>query len=799
MSYKIIKAWWHSSNIIVAVFNRDVPFIPEAEILGGANVPPFKILRVPPEKFAEYSSYYISGGHVHFMLDDKNFTNVKKIGDSDYYVCGDFNGWEKAVGDPKWLMKPSRGVFERKLSVAIGELGLKRRIGFFKFLGADGRWLEPRADAPNLERDDEGNFNLRLSIDKTGLHVFAIELEGMCGLCERIRVRFPQLGVEDDVDAAQLLLNIYSDSHLGARLLNGNTLFSIFAPRATAAYVVWKMSGDKEDKVLTASSHDGAVWTAVGEGNLEGARYDWHIDGRNRDNTTNFNLRFGAADPYANAMDSSRGPSVVKFDSSLPFPAKHFSPPRWHDLVILETHLRDILARAPAELSSAERLSFEGLAKWLKDKDCYLRKTGVNCVELQPVQEFTSENASDYEWGYMPVNWFAPSSSYATDSAKTTQNEDFAKLVDAFHAAGISVVLDVVYNHTGEPNFLERIDKEYYFETAVDGSHMNYSGCGNDIRARAPMARRLIIDSLKKLVSHYGVDGFRFDLAELLGADVLREIEVELKLLKPSLILIAEPWSFRGHISAALKETGFASWNDGFREFMVSYALGGGDFSGFKYFVSASPDTSRFCAQTVNYVESHDDKCLLDRLTSMHSHPSADDLRRYKMANALVLLSLGIPMLAEGFDLVRTKNGKHNTYKDGHENALDYARATRFTGVCQWLREAVKFRLSKHAEALRIDGMPKSGYLKFYGAESTSAAAVMFNASRKTGSPRIFAAFNPASYFVEIALESDVEVCFKQIADIDRFDMRGLENPEPIIKRGVLRLAPVSLGVWIER
>lgn len=168
---------------------------------------------------------------------------------------------------------------------------------------------------------------------------------------------------------------------------------------------------------------------------------------------------------------------------------------------------------------------------------------------------------------------------------------------------------------------LVRADKEYYFELNMAGDLMNFSGCGNDYRSESPMARRMILDSLKKLVKNYGVDGFRFDLAELVGLETLREIEREMKTLKHDIILIAEPWSFRGHIAAALRDTGFASWNDGFREFMLSYALGRGDFAGFKYFVGGSRDTSRFCAQTVNYLESHDDKCLLDRITDSHENP----------------------------------------------------------------------------------------------------------------------------------------------------------------------------------
>ena len=148
--------------------------------------------------------------------------------------------------------------------------------------------------------------------------------------------------------------------------------------------------------------------------------------------------------------------------------------------------------------------------------------------------------------------------------------------MQAFHEAGIAVIMDVVYN-VGEPNHLLFIDKYYYFNLDDSNDLMNWSGCGNDLRCDTPMGRRLIIDSLKHLVQAFGVDGFRFDLAELIGVDVLREIETELKKVKPEIIMIAEPWSFRGHIQDALKASGYASWNDGFREGMVKYVRGAGN------------------------------------------------------------------------------------------------------------------------------------------------------------------------------------------------------------------------------
>ena len=139
----------------------------------------------------------------------------------------------------------------------------------------------------------------------------------------------------------------------------------------------------------------------------------------------------------------------------------------------------------------------------------------------------------------MTVNYFSPESSYAAEPEKASQIEEFRALVQDFHELDMAVIIDVVYNHVGEPNHLLFIDKYYYFHVNNGNDLMNWSGCGNDLRCDTPMGRRLIIDSLKHLVETYDVDGFRFDLAELIGIEVLRDIEVELKYIKHWLVLIS--------------------------------------------------------------------------------------------------------------------------------------------------------------------------------------------------------------------------------------------------------------------
>lgn len=799
---KIVKAWWFDRRRIAVEFSADMHTLPaiRIECPNVRDLPKYSVYRVPKMRFGEANGYYIDGGRMVFVLDLDNFPNAPLRGDETFHVCGAFNNW--TVGADEWRLNHLMGGIYT-LSIPLEKLGLNRhKNGVFKFAyGARNSWLEPRESAPNFVRDEHGNANLAFSLQKTGENVFAVEFEKNCPIIDGLKVCEDGFGICADVDLARLLCSAYSASELGVVRSGEGTRFSVFAPRAKTACVVYKFDGEQNEHFLEASRDADGVWSAVSGKNLEGALYSWYVDGDNSDGSLAFSGRTPIADPYARSLpDSGSGRAIVKFPDTLPVYDGAFATPKWHDLVIVEAHLRDVLKNAEAALTDGERLTFDGLAKWLESPECYLRQTRANCVELQPIQEFTAANPADYEWGYMPVNWFSPSSSYASDARAGTQNADFARLVGAFHGAGLAVVLDVVYNHVGEPNYMMGLDKEYYFR--LSNSHLlNFSGCGNDFKCDSAMAKRMIIDSLKEMIVRYGVDGFRFDLAELIGVDVLRDIERELKAVKRDVILIAEPWSFRGHIASALKRTGYASWNDGFREFMLKYVLNSGDFEGFKYFVSGSRAIAAWPAQTVNYLESHDDKCLLDRISANGRAPSIEDIRRYKMGYALVMLSSGIPMASEGFDILRTKGGLNNTYKNGDANALDYVRGRYHFAATRWLRNLVSFRLGADAKALRLENPPADSFYAFARAANSNASCVMFNADFSLGGARrIFAAFNPAGFETQIDAEKtgfDAEK-FVRIADIDLFDVRGIDSPAP--ERGAtVKIEALSLGVWLEK
>jgi pullulanase/glycogen debranching enzyme len=319
------------------------------------------------------------------------------------------------------------------------------------------------------------------------------------------------------------------------------------------------------------------------------------------------------------------------------------------------------------------------------------------------------------------------------------------------------------------------------------------------------MAKRLIIDSCLHYIEAFGVDGFRFDLAELLGVEVLREIEAALKRAKPDVILIAEPWSFRGHIAGALRDTGWASWNDGYRDFVREYVRGGGDPARMEYFLRGSPwYFAKWPAQTVNYTESHDDRTWLDVITENPNFngysPTANDRRRTHLMAAILFMSLGVPMLAAGQDFLRSKHGVNNTYLRGDLNALDYRRLYRFLGTHRYFADWIAFRRSELGRLLRQFSRPSEQFFQFFRTHDSSALAVVYNADFSQGRERLLFAINPTTVEVTIpvgeAVAGTMPGVWKQLADHERFFAReGHGATEPV--EAELFVPALGCGLWV--
>ena len=807
--HKLLKAYWRTRYEGVVELDQDW-FLKTRQpplFLNNLDNPLRKIKKLSPFEFAELSGYCTQGGEIIFVLSPKVFENYD-VDRQKIYVGGSFNGWDKAIGQEKWQLRPEKinGNVKLTLHLPPGTC-FKTGKSLFKFVTENKVWLEVPWDAPNVSFCENNIRNFSINPLRTGHHVFSFEKESSSRLLhgEKILWSSPNTSDECIVDYSGFLLSLKSDKELGAIVDGDKTTFRLFAPRASHVIVsIYSQLPAKTVQQIELQQDDDGVWEVDFLKNLHGHYYHYTVKGENLDKFSAFDETVQILDPYALAAADSKGPGIIIDRAQATFPFSDFTPPHWHDLVIMEAHVRDLLTHAPIDLTPEERRGFSGLTKWLQSEDCYLRETGINAVELQPIQEFDNICMEEYHWGYMTSNYFSPESSYAKNPSKASQVVEFQELVESFHRAGIAVIVDVVYNHVGEPNFLLFIDKRYYFEINSDGYLMNWSGCGNDLRTHAPMCRRLIIDSLINLMRMYHVDGFRFDLAELLGMEVLLDIEKALKKENPNVILIAEPWSFRSHMGPALRKTGFAFWNDGYRDFLAKYVHGQGNQEGIRYFLRGSLDyQARFPCQSVNYTESHDDRCWIDKITEnpnfLGENPTAQDRRRTHLMIATLMMSLGMPMIAEGQDLLRSKQSENNTYKRGDLNALSYFRALNYPSTADYFRQWIRFRRSDNGQLLRLEALPSANYIKFFHQEGFSSVATLYNAdfSLTHTNQQLLFAINPHKDPISFHIP-DVDLTqFTQIADIERFSPQGLPSSNIPLNSTSFTLPGLSCALWV--
>jgi pullulanase/glycogen debranching enzyme len=746
-----------------------------------------------PLLFAQKSAYYQQNDDIVFLLPSSrvNFINAAK---DPLFLAGEFNNWFDATKSNKFSLKLLAIDGQQYFALSLPIASLPDRMQF-KFVSAGGTWIGPEMDAPNKAYAATNCVNYCFDRKKTGRHwIFLATREPMV-IADEIFLKVGQSPLP--VDLSPWLLTCYTDAELGARVRNGSTNFRIFMPRAHSARVlIYDNLHGKPEAVDMKREYDG-TWSVEISADLHGKFYHYQALFGEESNWDGANT---ILDPYAKATCSHAGPAIVLNDHTFVPLRDNFQTHPMRDSVIIEAHVRDLLKNAPLRLKDEQRMGFNGLTKWLAKRQCYLRKIGANAVEFQPITESDARDRTEYHWGYMPVNFFSPASTYASSPAKAPV--EFKKLVKACHRAGLGVILDVVYNHVGEQKNLQNIDRDYFFRKNDDGSLQNFSGCGNDLRTESPMVKRMIIDSLTHMIKTYGVDGFRFDLAELLGRELLFTIERELRLVKRDVQIIYEPWSFRDNIGGKLQNFSASAYNDEYRDFLAKYVHGAGNFDGMKYFLNGSmPHRSAFPYQSINYVESHDDMCWIDKITEnwdhCGTHCSTNDRKRTHLALAILMASLGIPMLHAGQDMLQSKRGIGNTYRLGDVNALDYNLLKKNSQTCKFFRRWIAFRLSKRGAALRPEYVPSDGYLKFFCAPGTSAIGALYNADFSLPVRRLFFAANPHTYQCSLELGEVNFRTFRQLANGEKF-FRFSKNPGHGALDKTALLQPLGLALFIE-
>lgn len=418
----------------------------------------------------------------------------------------------------------------------------------------------------------------------------------------------------------------------------------------------------------------------------------------------------------------------------------------FEDLVIYETHVRGYTKDKSAGVSAP------GTFAGLKDKIPYLKDLGINAVELMPIFEFDEmESARVVDgvqlynyWGYNTVSFFAPNTSYAFNEEHNHEGEELKSLIKALKENGIEVILDVVFNHTAEGNEMgpcfsfKGIDNNVYYMLTPDAHYYNFSGCGNVMNCNHPVVRSFIIDCLRHWAIEYRVDGFRFDLASILGRDqngapmanppILESLAFDPVLGKMK--LIAEAWDAGGlyQVGSFPSWNRWAEWNGRYRDDMRSFLKGDDGMAGNAITrITGSRDLyspeSRGHKASVNFLTCHDGFTLYDLYSYNEKHnekngwnntdgdnnghswncgaegetddPNVNGLRRRLIKNAFaaLLCSRGPAMFFAGDEFCNTQFGNNNAYcQDNIISWLDWSRLEEFKEIHDFVRHMIQFR-----------------------------------------------------------------------------------------------------------
>lgn len=506
------------------------------------------------------------------------------------------------------------------------------------------------------------------------------------------------------------ILDAYeSAAPLGARVEGGRTEFAVFAPGAGMVQVeLFADAGGGTPRTHRLRRDSRGVWRTALDEDLTGTYYSYIIHGGDPD----FGARRRAVDPYGRLSTRHDGRSRVLAPRPPLPPGPSF--PR-QDAVIYELHVRDFTI--DPEGGAAAPGTFGGLAEGgtrlagLPTCLDHIVELGANVVQLMPVLDFPIDIAGGgYDWGYMPAHYFSPQGWYAADRTGDGRVDELRALVDALHARGLKVVFDVVYNHTCETEpgrgvCLSPCAPRYYYRERPDGTPYNGSGCGNELRTEAPMARRLILDSLAYMADTFGADGFRFDLLALMDADTIAAAGAMLRDRNPDILLYGEPWAadWAGiplPSADTLRANGFAVFDDRFRD-----ALRGSVFSSEGGFLSHGEKVGELKAalkrrdplDRIIYTECHDNHTLWDRLalvTAREGHIAWREREAMvRMGTALLLASPGIPLLHAGQEFLRTKNGAHNSFDLGDEiNMVRWRAKIEHVATATYVRGLIAMR-----------------------------------------------------------------------------------------------------------
>lgn len=621
----------------------------------------------------------------------------------------------------------------------------------------------------------------------------------------------------------------------GCHRISGRTYFTLYAPYARQVrLLLFKQCNDKKPShSLPMRAVSGGFWEYSDIRSFTGNYYVFQIDEQ----------ALPVADPYARSVstfnDFRQQAKGFIYESDFDWENDNFvSPADPRDLIIYESHVKDMTAHSSAGSNAP------GTYAAMIEKIDYFKELGINAVELLPIQHFAnyeppyaeatthvlnSWNPYAYNhWGYMTAFFFAPVNFYSREGNKEKgtwsdprgkEIDELKTLMKALHKAGITVIMDVVFNHISQYNLnpLRALAEDHYIDP-----HANTSGCGNDIRSESPVVRQMITDSIRYWMEEFHIDGFRFDLAGILDDDTLMAIRGTARSVNSNAILLGEPWGKR-YFPQQMSDLGFAVWNDTYRNGVKGenpFDRKGFIFGHWEHHLHRSNfiklltgslrmdggllSDSRY---SVNYLESHDGYTLGDFIRIVtrkkgkevipdhkdHIKLQADENALHRLAAFFLAISQGIMLMHAGQEFARSKvivktrgvydpnMGKldHDSYaKDNETNYINYEDKEVNADLFTYYRDLIAIRKAfpelRSADRMHITpifGKGSEFALGYISRSASRTCTVLLNASAS-----------------EAAVFKIDDGHWSIHADTDRASLKALDQ----IEGGKIELAPRS-------
>lgn len=626
----------------------------------------------------------------------------------------------------------------------------------------------------------------------------------------------------------------YTGTDLGAVWTAEKTTFKVWAPTAEMVKVNLYKEGTPDTDDLTEQRKmqrgEYGVWTAEKSGDLNGTYYTYEV--------TVGEETVETCDPYAKTTGvNGQRAMVIDMASTNPEGWENDKDPHAGaavtDAVIYELHVRDLSMDENSGIKNAGK--FLGLAetgtKTPGGKATgldHMKELGITHLHLLPFYDYGSVDETkldkpQFNWGYDPVNYNVPEGSYSTDPYHgEVRVKELKQTILSLHQNGISVVMDVVYNHVHNAGdfCFNQIVPGYFSRIDEDGKYSNGSGCGNDTASERSMVKKYIVDSVCYWADEYHIDGFRFDLVGLLDTETINEIVTEVHKNHPDVIFYGEGWTMdtemtkEGYLMATQinsKETpGFAYFSDTIRDLLKGHVFDTTE----KGYVSGAagleeevekcfmglPDWCETPTQTVNYASCHDNLTLMDRIARGTSGaPREERIRMNNLAAAIYMTSQGIPFLQAGEEMLRTKVKSDGGFDENSYASSDAVNSLKwgtldekeYADVYEYYKGLIAFRKAHGALRLTDAKEVREHVVPVDGLEANVTAFTVKGGVNGETAEEMFVIFNPNAAETEVALpEGTWNVCING-------EKAGTETIETI-ENGTAKVGPISAMVLVK-